>query len=137
MLYIGIDAGVNTGVAVWDDKQRKLLSVESMQLHQALEKVQALHLAGKICVIIEDARLRTWYGNDWKQSKQKLQGVGSVKRDCVIWEEFCTDKKIEYYMQHPKHNVTKLTAEAFQIITGYKGRTNEHGRDAAMLVFGR
>lgn len=137
MLYIGIDAGVNTGVAVWDDKQKKLLSVESMQLHQALEKVLNLHLSGKICVIIEDARLRTWYGNDWKQSKQKLQGVGSVKRDCVIWEEFCKDKKIEYYMQHPKHNVTKLTAEAFQIVTGYKGRTNEHGRDAAMLVFGR
>lgn len=62
MLYIGIDAGVNTGVAVWDDKQKK------------------------------------------------LQGVGSVKRDCVIWDEFCKDKKIEYYMQHPKHNVTKLTA---------------------------
>lgn len=56
MLYIGIDAGVNTGVAVWDDKQRKLLSVESMQLHQALEKVLNLHLTGKICVIIEDAR---------------------------------------------------------------------------------
>ena len=137
MLYIGIDAGTNTGVAVWDDKQKKLLSVESMQLHQALEKVLNLHLTDKICVIIEDARLRTWYGNDWKQSKQKLQGVGSVKRDCVIWGEFCKDKKIEHYMQHPKHNVTKLTAEAFQIVTGYKGRTNEHGRDAAMLVFGR
>lgn len=137
MLYIGIDAGVNTGVAVWDDKQRKLLSVESMQLHQALEKVQALHLSGKVCVIIEDARLRVWFGNDYMKSKMKLQGVGSVKRDCTIWEEFCKDKQIEYYMQHPKHNVTKLTAEAFQIITGYKGRTNEHGRDAAMLVFNR
>lgn len=137
MLYIGIDAGTNTGVAVWDDKQRKLLSVESMQLHKALEKVEYLHLTVKICVIIEDARLRTWYGNDWKQSKQKLQGVGSVKRDCAIWEEFCKDKKIEYYMQHPRYNVTKLTAEAFQIVTGYKGRTNEHARDAAMLVFNR
>lgn len=137
MLYIGIDAGVNTGVAVWDDKQKKLLSVESMQLHQALEKVLNLHLTGKICVIIEDARLRTWFGEDFYKSKRCLQGVGSVKRDCKVWEEFCTDKKIEYYMQHPRHNVTKMSAEAFQIVTGYKGRTNEHGRDAAMLVFNR
>jgi len=33
--------------------------------------------------------------------------------------------------------MTKLTADQFKRITGWHGRTNEHGRDAAMLVFGK
>ena len=32
---------------------------------------------------------------------------------------------------------TKNNAANFKFITGYSGRTSEHGRDAAMLVFGR
>lgn len=40
-------------------------------------------------------------------------------------------------MVAPKRNVTKLTHESFVAITKWKGRTNEHKRDAAMLVFGR
>ena len=33
--------------------------------------------------------------------------------------------------------MTKLSAEQFRRITGWTEQTNEHGRDAAMLVFGR
>ena len=37
----------------------------------------------------------------------------------------------------PKDNKTKLNADQFSRITKWEGRTNEHGRDAAMLIFGR
>jgi hypothetical protein len=30
-----------------------------------------------------------------------------------------------------------MNAEMFEKITGYNERTNEHGRDAALLIFGR
>jgi hypothetical protein len=59
-----------------------------------------------------------------------------VKRDCQIWEDYLTDLRIPFEMVAPKNNATKLTAEQFRRITGYEGKTNEHGRDAAMLVYG-
>lgn len=37
----------------------------------------------------------------------------------------------------PKNNRTKLTAEQFNRLTGWTARTNEHSRDAAMLIWGR
>lgn len=145
MIYIGIDTGVNTGVAVWDNRKRMFLLVETMKIHQAMAVVQGyadLQKSGtgaKVVVRVEDPRLRTWFGTE-KQSREverkRLQGVGSVKRDAVIWEDFLTDKDIEFEMVAPKNNVTKLKADVFKSITGWGSRTNEHCRDAAMMVFG-
>jgi hypothetical protein len=39
-------------------------------------------------------------------------------------------------MVAPKNAITKMKAEYFRQLTGYKGKTSEHGRDAAMLVYG-
>ena len=71
-----------------------------------------------------------------EEERKKLQGVGSVKRDASIWEDYLTDLGIEFEMVAPKRNVTKLSQDRFKAMTGWKNRTNEHGRDAAMLVFG-
>jgi hypothetical protein len=38
---------------------------------------------------------------------------------------------------HPAANATKKKAKDFIRMTGWTGRTNEHARDAAMLVFKR
>ena len=65
------------------------------------------------------------------------EGIGSVKRDAQIWEDWCKENKINYKMIHPKNNCTKYKSDIFQKITGWAGRTNEHARDAAMLVFKR
>ena len=40
MIYIGIDTGVNTGVAVWDNRQRTFLQIETMMIHRAMEIVR-------------------------------------------------------------------------------------------------
>ena len=71
-----------------------------------------------------------------EEERKKLQGVGSVKRDATIWEDFLKDLGVKFEMVAPKMNVTKLTQETFKRYTGWKKLTNEHGRDAAMLVFG-
>ena len=142
MIYIGIDTGVNTGVAVWDNRQRTFLQIETMKIHKAMELVEqykgkASFEGTKIIVRVEDARQRTWYGYTTPQKdRAKLQGVGSVKRDCTIWEDFLTDMKVEFQMVAPKNNATKMSADSFKAITGWKKPTNEHNRDAAMLVFG-
>ena len=95
-------------------------------------------------VRVEDPRQRTWFGTERmsrEQERKKLQGVGSVKRDASIWDDYLSDlckskANIKYEMVAPKRNVTKLTGESFKAITKWQGRTNEHNRDAAMLVFG-
>ena len=76
---------------------------------------------------------RKWFG---KTDRERLQGVGSVKRDSSIWEEFCDYYSIEYMLIAPKNNRTKTTAAEFKKMTGWEGRTSEHSRDAAMLVWG-
>ena len=137
MIYIGIDAGVKTGFAVWDSKQKKFVQITTVPIHKAMESI--IHYKDEnILVRVEDARKRTWFGNkmNWEQERSKLQGVGSVKRDCTIWEDFLKDLNVSFEMVAPKRNVTKLTHEQFVRLTGYDKRTNEHNRDAAMLVFG-
>ena len=133
--YIGIDTGTNTGFAVWDLIDKQFVAIKTYKIDEAMEHVLLLHnIIGlsKIFVRFEDARLRKWFG---KAGREQLQGAGSIKRDCVIWEDFLTRKGIAFEAVAPKNNRTKLTAEAFKKITGSKGKTSEHARDAAMLVF--
>lgn len=142
MIYIGIDTGVHTGYAVYDSNEKALLAVGCDMIHRAMQIVNGLSMkayreGGKIHVRVEDARKRTWFGyHTAKEDRARLQGAGSVKRDCQIWEDYLTDLRIPFEMVAPKNNATKLTAEQFRQITGYEGKTNEHGRDAAMLVYG-
>lgn len=130
--YIGIDTGTNTGIAVWDKKERIFESIQTLKIHQALKRVEDLNELFLIKVYVEDARLRKWFGST---GREKLQGVGSVKRDARIWEDFLKDKGISYEMIPPMQNSTKMEEDLFKIITKYEKRTSEHGRDAAMLVF--
>lgn len=141
MIYVGIDTGTHTGYAVWDSTSRKLQECCALKIHQAMDRVKQLYQDhGKdLMVRVEDPRQRTWFGTERmsrEEERKKLQGVGSVKRDATIWEEFLADTGIHFQMVAPKNNSTKMKAEYFKAITGYKERTNEHGRDAAMLVFG-
>ena len=134
MIFIGIDPGVKTGIAMSDSGQ--LVCVESMKACEAEKTILDHFLDGtkKVCVVVEDARLRQWFGS---KGKEALQGAGSIKRDCQRWHEWLVMHDIPHVLVAPKHNRTKLSAEQFAKLTGWKERTNEHGRDAAMLVFGR
>lgn len=141
--YIGIDTGTHTGVAIWDGE--RFLSLDTMAIHRAMQIVDEYVRSGiDVVVRVEDPRQRTWFGTERmsrEQERKKLQGVGSVKRDASIWEDFLSDlcegkANVKYEMVAPKRNVTKLTSESFKAITRWQGRTNEHCRDAAMLVFG-
>jgi hypothetical protein len=132
---IGIDPGVNTGFAVWDRLDKKLIKVKTLTAVQAEEMVKRdfLALDAKILVRFEDARLRHWFG---KAGREQLQGAGSIKRDCQRWEEFLTYYDIPFEEVSPKNNRTKMSAEEFKRLTGWNERCSEHARDAAMLCFG-
>ena len=90
-VLVGIDPGTHTGLAVWNGST--FTEVTSLPLHAALLRVKELNTrlgfkGNGIVVVFEDARLRKWYGTSTaRQDRARLQGAGSVKRDCAIWED--------------------------------------------------
>ena len=140
MILAGIDPGVTTGLAAWSPAQNRLLRVHSAGIIEAMRWIleDATFLGephGGLLVVWEDCRQHRVYGAGQRNSGA-LQGVGSVKRDCGIWEEFLSTHAIPYITRQPRRTRTKLNAEQFQVATGWTDRSNNHGRDAAMLVAG-
>ena len=134
-LIVGLDPGVKTGFAVWSRSERRLTTVETLGITQAMTLIRAMADAGSLhSVRFEDARLRKWFG---ARGREALQGAGSIKRDCSIWQEFLQGLVgVPFLPVSPQAKGAKLDAAAFQRLTGWQGRTSEHGRDAAMLVWG-
>lgn len=138
MIYIGIDCGHDTGLAVWDSGRLVLRACCTLPIHRAMEAVLDWELReGPVKVIFEDARQRKWLPREKNvaQYRGRLQGAGSVKRDATIWQDFLEDHDIDYEAVPPKKGLTKWTTDAFAAVTGWKGRTSNHARDAALLVF--
>ena len=138
---IGLDPGTHTGLAVWDGDRFTI--IETLPIHAALLRVKELFdrysfNGNGVTVYFEDARQRTWFPKmTAAKDRARLQGAGSVKRDSTIWEDALKDWGIPFVAVAPKNNMTKMTAQYFARLTGWQGRTSEHGRDAAMLVFQR
>jgi hypothetical protein len=143
MLLIGIDPGTVTGLGVWDATARKLQAVLSMDaqfLAQSwvLEQRTQAESAGQIIlVILEDARKAKTgrFGKHFGNTKV-LQGVGAVKRESKLWEQWLVHHRIPYASFPPRPSLTKWPADYFRSLTGWTERTNNHARDAACLVFG-
>jgi hypothetical protein len=139
MIYIGIDPGVHTGIAVWNSAKREFVCVTTTRILNAIDIVKRYwvllqHPEKEVQVIFEDARQRRWYTGD---VNAKAQGAGSIKRDCAIWEEFLKDYGIPFQAVPPSGGMTKWDESYFKAATGWTGRTSSHARDAAVLVFGR
>jgi hypothetical protein len=126
---IGIDPGINTGFAIMINGA--LTELKTLEVHEAITLVKQHPDAH---FFVEDARLRKWFG---ARGSFNHQGVGAVKIISKIFEQAITAQKSRLELIAPKHNTTKLSADYFSRITGWVGRTSEHARDAAMLVFGR
>lgn len=138
--YIGIDTGVNTGIAAWDKLLKGFCFIKSVKIHTAMAMVKDLHekYPEGVFVRVEDARLRKWIpkGKTEVEERGRREGAGYVKRDAVIWEDYLTELGIPFDLVAPKNNKTKLNSENFKKYTNWKERVNDHARDAAMLVFG-
>jgi len=138
-IYIGIDPGSNTGFCIYGAAQKKILALETIAAYFALERTKNICGGGKAFVVMEDARLRKWYGTERGSAADaaRKQGAGAIKRECAIWEEMLRDCNIPHLLVSPQAKGAKLTAPAFARVTGWIGRSSEHARDAAMLVWGR
>lgn len=131
-LFIGIDPGVKTGVAVWNGQRYD--EVLTLGIVGAMRLVEQYARNGTVkLVVFEDARLRTWFG---KTGRERAQGAGSIKRDCQIWADLLGDLGVPYKSVKPAAGATKWPADKWAKMTGWTARTSEHARDAAVLVWG-
>lgn len=145
-VLIGIDPGEHTGFAVFDSRTRRFLQVSTFPLWKALEEVKRWQSSCQtdpqhpdFAVVFEDARKRTWFAPERNASEYrgKLMGAGAAKRDARIWEEFLEAQHIPFVAHKPQAGGTKWNADYWAKVTGWTGRTSEHARDAALLVFSR
>lgn len=138
---IGIDPGVNTGLAVVEGQRLVLVASPAPSIVQAMEQVKKLAQtvgSQNLLVIYEDARMIGGMHGMARGSKgdnARLRGVGSVQRDCAIWEEFLAYHQIQASPMSPAAKGAKLSDEQFMRVTGWTPKTNQHSRDAAMLIW--
>ena len=142
---VGIDPGLNrnNGYAVWDIKNQLFAQILAMSFWELAGIIQdtAIYNKHKYHFFLENPA-----GNKpvWIQAKggknvagKIAQNVGMNKAVGILWAQLFEQKKLSYTLVTPKKSsLTKMGKEQFQKLTGYKTRTNEHSRDAAMLVFG-
>lgn len=132
-LIIGIDPGTTTGYAVWNVKNKNFEFVKSGKILDVMRRLEVYAVFGKNLFMIENPNLRKWYGSN---SNSKLQGAGSIKRDFSIWLEWFEYNGADFRELNPKNINTKIDSDQFKKITGWAEKTNNHSRDAAMMVFG-
>jgi hypothetical protein len=128
---IGIDPGKTTGFAYCEAGELKLvISTDFWGCIQLIDD------CADATVVVELPNTKhVWHnGATSKRSVQRTGvNVGSCIREAELIVEYLNKKGREYITQKPKG---KVNAEMFKRITGWKGPTNQHSRDAALLVHG-
>lgn len=133
-IIAGIDPGVKTGLAIWKCRSQTFMELKTCSIIEAFEYLRNYKLTDNLDELwFEDSRLRRWFGN---AGREKLQGAGSIKRDSAIWQEFCEYYEITFQAIKPASGQTKWNSAYFRRVTGWRERTSQHARDAAVLVFG-
>ncbi len=130
-ITIGIDPGVNTGIAMAIDGVLEV--VETRDFWRAVELVDSCRRLA-FTLIIEDPRGQRVAPSQYNSAR--LRGVGSVERDAKLWIEYAERYGIPYRAVKPG-KLRKIDAATFAKLTGWTGRTSEHARAAAMMVHER
>ena len=158
-IYIGIDGGRETGLAVWNSETKAFLDIITTTFWGAIEIIQSYRdysVNGKglpgysLTVVIENPagnspvfKAEQVYKGTPGGHVHKLaaagfvaSSVGSVKRESELMIEYCQRYSIDHRAITPgKRSMTKIDAAKFKQYTEYSKRTSQHGRDAGMLVF--
>ncbi|MEG1454838.1 MAG: hypothetical protein RSC66_04615 [Comamonas sp.] len=138
LLVIGVDPGKQTGVARYFDG--KLLALETVAPWGMRDLLEAsLLTAERVDVVFEDSRLQSKLFSGQKATGEAkrlkiARDVGGIDAWCLLLEHECERLGLRCLGVSPKDKGAKVAASAFDHITGWPGRTNEHERDAAMVA---
>jgi len=142
MKFIGIDCGRQTGWAEWEDRLDRFTKLETYDFWGAIDELSLVAAFNKLNdyetkVIIEDPGLNkpTFVpkGMPRNVALKKAQDVGRNKENAFLIIKYCEKYQIPFATLRP--SAPKWNAETFKNLTKHQGRTNEHNRDAARLVW--
>ncbi len=136
--YLGIDPGAKTGYALWRDKQLYVSTTTFWAMARTLEQFAVPdHAHLEIIVVIENPALNrpVFPRLLTRNAMLKIaQNVGANKRDAALLIELA--ESLGFEVRQVKPTSAKWNRQTFERITKYTGRTSQHGRDAAKMVFG-
>lgn len=144
MIHIGLDPGQSTGVAIWDSSKKEFLTIRTCDFWDAISVLMDAkdrHIDLMVTLENPDANKPVFRGKfaahvDNNRKMDKIaQNIGSNKRDGQLLAEFCANAEIPVVLVTPTKG--KYTRETFEKLTKYTKPTSQHGRDAAMLVWGK
>ena len=132
-IILGIDPGVNTGIAIF--KRGALYTLVTIAPHQIGSFITD---SAPSRVIFEDSRLTSFMFNQVKSRPAALKmarNVGEIDAWCRVITSVCADLRIPAHGISPAGKGAKVKAPEFARITGWLAKSNEHERDAAMVAF--
>lgn len=152
-VYIGLDLGVETGLAVWFPKDKKL-NCYTISFIEYLQYFYNTILAQKIkfnvILVVEDVisnspvfkakkvyiETKGVHDNKLAAVCKLASNIGSVKEKTDIAIKLAEKHNIPVIRKRPQKGcLTKLTADQFRRITGYTAHTTSHSRDAGILIW--
>ncbi len=133
-IIVGIDPGIKSGYAALNKSTHKLIEVQTLKLFELFEALNSCP-KDRTTVYIENPNTYIPFGG--KKIAAQQQGAGAVKQTFKHIIEFLEDRKLKYITTKLQGTLKKKKADWFKEQTGWEGSTNEHGRDAALLIWGR
>jgi hypothetical protein len=138
-LIIGIDPDLErSGVAAWN-ASGKSLDLRTLSFFQLYDFLQA-H-ADRILLVRVEAGWLNRKSNFHSRAGQTKPAGESIARN--VGENHAAGKLIcqmcvylELHCEEVQPQAHKLNRDSFRAVTGYRERTNQETRDAAMLVYG-
>ena len=133
MKILGIDPGQQTGIAIFEDGNlTRLETIEPVDLSDYIKTERPEYL------VFEDSRLTSpvfCRGVKRLAMLKIARNVGQIDAWCSLIVAICDREKIPAKGISPKGKGMKLDAPAFQYLTGWTGKSNQHTRDAAMVAW--
>jgi hypothetical protein len=128
---IGIDPGVQTGLAIFSCDINKFVHVKTVTIAKAFRTIEKLNRNNIVFCVVEDARKRK--GKMLSYAKEEaIQGAGDIKGSCRTWEHFLIEYEIPFQLVAPSG--TKMKKLYFDKLVNDDFISSNHSRDAAVRV---
>ena len=141
LLFLGLDPGRKTGFAIYCPEEERIVRLDTTTFWDAYERVIAIPREQLVVVIEDPSQNPSTFEHGLPRSTKALRrrerlsrDVGANMREAGLLIEGIQRKGYRVHRARPRSG--KLKEAAFNRITGYRGRSSQHARDAAMLVFG-